>query len=294
MPGVGAGVVSLMQRGRVWWIQYREGGRRVRESLHTTNRKLAEELRLHREKEVVLRRFGAVPPAAPVVSAAPALPASVGPLVAQPAPDLGGVMGAGATIAVANGVAFLVLPGPGGVPVAVAVANGGPLPVPAVSALAPAPASAVPALAAPAGAPPAVVVEPERTLGQVRGEYEAWSMARKRAKTVLNDTKRLDEFFATVPGKGLREVRTAEVERFLTQKATGGSKPATLARYREILHALWSWAKRQGYVIDNVVTAIPRVRIPESDPVFLSLPQIDELMAAVAGSRVEAIVAIAV
>jgi hypothetical protein len=30
MPGVGRVVVSLMQRGRVWWIQHHEGGRRVR------------------------------------------------------------------------------------------------------------------------------------------------------------------------------------------------------------------------------------------------------------------------
>jgi len=279
-----------MQRGRVWWIQYREGGRRVRESLHTTNRKLAEELRLRREKEVVLRRFGAAPPPSPVVSVAPPPPASGAPLVVQAVPDLGGLTGGVGTVAVSNGVAFLMLTGSGGVPVAVALANGGALPVLAARAIAPPPDPSVPALPAPA----AVAVEPERTLDQVRAEYEAWSAARKRAKTVMNDTKRLDEFFATVPGKGLREIRTADVERFLTKKATGGSKPATLARHREILHALWSWAKRQDYVPDNVVTAIPRVRIPESDPVFLSLPQIDELMAAVAGTKVEATVAIAV
>lgn len=47
-----------MRRGRVWWIQFREGGRRVRESLKTENRKLAEELRLRREVAVARRRHG--------------------------------------------------------------------------------------------------------------------------------------------------------------------------------------------------------------------------------------------
>jgi hypothetical protein len=46
---------------RIWWIQFREEGRRVRESLKTTNRKVAEDLRLRgrsswRSRGTVARR----------------------------------------------------------------------------------------------------------------------------------------------------------------------------------------------------------------------------------------------
>ena len=143
----------------------------------------------------------------------------------------------------------------------------------------------------PPAAEPAV---PETSLEQVRADYAAWSVAHKRPKTILNDKARLAEFFAFVPGKALREIRTADVERFLTHKATSGKRPATQMRHREILHAFWRWAQRQGHVETNVVTPIPRPRIPERDPVFLSLAQVEELMAGVAGTNVEAAIAVAV
>ncbi len=72
MTGVGASVVTLQRRGEVWWLNYRDGVRRVRVSLKTKNRKVAEELRLRRE--VALRGapglLGALP-LAPVPAPAP-------------------------------------------------------------------------------------------------------------------------------------------------------------------------------------------------------------------------------
>ncbi|MGE3175258.1 MAG: tyrosine-type recombinase/integrase [Planctomycetota bacterium] len=97
-----------------------------------------------------------------------------------------------------------------------------------------------------------------------------------------------------MPGRALGEIATADVERFLTQQALKGRQPATLLRYREILHAFWRWAERQGHVERNVVAPIPRPRLPERDPRFLSLDQIDELLAAVAGDRIGPLVAAAV
>lgn len=221
-----------MRRGRIWWIQFREEGRRVRESLKTTNRKVAEDLRLRRQLELGQKRLGLVP--AGLVPASSALPAG-GPVT----PDV---------------------------------------------------------LAVPVGAArPAAATDPAgKPLAEVRAEYVAWSKAHKRAKTIRNDCSRLDAFFATVPGVALPAVRTADVERYLTSLAGGGRSPATLMRNREILHAFWRWALRQGYVTENVVAAIPRPRIPERDPVFLSLAQVDELLAAVAGTAVEGPVATAV
>lgn len=131
-------------------------------------------------------------------------------------------------------------------------------------------------------------------LTTIRADYAAWSAAHKRPKTILNDSGRLSAFFATVPGKALPAVTTADVERFLTREALKGRQPATLLRHREILHAFWRWAVRQGHVATNVVASIPRPRLPERDPRFLSLDQIEELLRAVAGDHIEGLVAAAV
>lgn len=225
MTEVGAYVVTLFRRGKVWWIQFRSSGQRVRESLQTENRKLADELRVRREQELQRQRLG-LPPVLPVV------------------PD------------------------------------------------------GVPAPASPSGsievAPKSVLVSHAEELARIRAEYGDWSTGHKRPKTILNDRKRLDAFFATVKGKALGEVRTVDVERFLTAAATAGRSPATRLRHREILHAFWRWACRQGYCERNIVADVPRPKVPERDPVFLSLEQVDALLGAVAGSNVEAAVAVAV
>lgn len=125
-------------------------------------------------------------------------------------------------------------------------------------------------------------------------EYEAWSKARKRPRTVKNDMSRLRALFATVEGKAFAAITTPDVERYLTELGRLGRSPATVLRNREIAHAFWRWAGRQGYVERNVVSDIPRPRLPERDPVFLSLEQIDELLDVVGGSVVEPAVATAV
>lgn len=208
-------MVTLFRRGSVYWVQFRKNGQRVRESLRTENKKLAEELRRRRSAELEAERFG-------LVRASP--------------------------------VAGVVRPEP--------------LPEPEP--------------------PPVASVE------SIRADYAAWSSAHKRPKTILNDSARLATFFATVTGKPLGQISTADVERFLTREAMKGRQPATLLRHREILHAFWRWAVRQGHVVTNVVSPIPRPRLPERDPRFLSLDQIDELLRAVAGDHVEGLVATAV
>jgi integrase len=170
------------------------------------------------------------------------------------------------------------------------------LPVAAVATLPAALPAAAPAPAAEVVVPvvEAVPAPASGDLAQIREDYAAWSLAHKRPKTILNDTSRLAAFFASVPGKALGEIRTADVERFLTAEAKAGKSPATLLRHREILHAFWRWAVRQGHVERNVVTEIPRPRLPERDPVFLGLEQVEALLAVVAGTVVEGPVATAV
>lgn len=235
----------------------------MRESLQTTSRKVAEELRLRREIVVGARRLGLAPPGP--VGVLPGV--SLGGAVLVPAPDVGSAsVGAGGAAATDATASVPLRPGA------------------AIST-----ASAVAVLAtegAASGGGP--------SLTDVRAEYARWSVAHKRPKTILNDTARLADFFAVVPGKALGEIRTADVERFLTNKAASGKRPATQMWHREILHAFWRWALRQGYVETNIVTAIPRPKIPERDPVFLGLGQVDELLTAVAGTNIEVAVAVAV
>lgn len=204
-------MATIFKRGEVWWLRCTENGRKVRVSLATNNRKVADERRRQWEVQRELQR----PEWAGLVAAMPA-----------------------------------------------------------------------------AGA----VVEPKPVvdLAAVRADYEAWSRAHKRGKTILNDRGRLDAFFATVPGIALGDVKTADVERFLTAEAQKGRKPATLLRHREILHAFWRWAVRQGHVERNIVSEIPRPRLPERDPRFLNLEQVEALMKAVEGDQVAALVATAV
>jgi len=197
-------------------------GRRIRESLQTDNRKLAEELRKRRAVELGAQLLGLV------------------------------TVAAGGDGAVGGGSLELT------------------------------------------GTTSAAAVAPVVDVAAARAEYAAWSSAHKRPKTIFNDGKRLGAFFDTVTGKALDAITTGDVERFLTQQALKGRQPATLLRHREILHAFWRWAVRQGHVRDNVVAPIPRPRLPERDPRFLSLDQVDELLKTVDGHRVAPVVATAV
>lgn len=132
------------------------------------------------------------------------------------------------------------------------------------------------------------------SLEEIRAEYRAWSDAHKRPKTVFNDQRRLDAFFKSVPGIALRDVRTADVERHLTAEHKRGMSLTTILRNREILHGFWRWAVRQGHADRNVVSDIPRPRLPERDPVFLNLEQVDDLVKAITGTEVEGPIATAV
>ncbi len=222
-------MATLFKRGAIWWIRHREGGRQVRESLATTNRKVAEELRVQREAKWQRERLvrGVV----------------------------GVVVDAGAGVGVVE--------------------------------LAREPETVAAPFAAPVVAPP--------SLAAIRAEYEAWSLAHKRAKTIRNDKGRLSAFLARLPADvELASIRTPDVERFLTAEAKKGRRPATLLRHREILHAFWRWALRQGYVERNIVSDIPRPRLPERDPRFLSLAQVEELLGLVAGDGIAPLIATAV
>ncbi len=128
------------------------------------------------------------------------------------------------------------------------------------------------------------------SISELRDAYEEWSRANKRPRTVLNDKGRLDAFFADVVVSTVNEITTQNVERFLSKRALAGAQPATVLRYREILHALMAFAKRMGMVEKNPVSDVSRPKLPRHEPRFLSLDQIDELLAAVDGDLVAPLV----
>ncbi len=133
------------------------------------------------------------------------------------------------------------------------------------------------------------------TIAEVRDAYDVWSRANKRPKTVRNDVARLQSFLEAHESEApIDSVRTRDVEGFLSRRALAGAAPATVLRHREILHALFEYAVRLEFVDQNPVSNVPRPRLPERDPRFLSLDQIDELLGTVAGDLVAPLVATAV
>lgn len=130
------------------------------------------------------------------------------------------------------------------------------------------------------GSPPPAPAKPERVpVGVLRDDYRAYCLAHKAARTARSDLNRLKEFFDRVRVGYVDEITTAVVSQFLSVKVLeDGIAPATVRRYREILHALMEHARRLDLVTENAVSRIPSPRLPEREPRFLSLDQIDEVL----------------
>lgn len=123
-------------------------------------------------------------------------------------------------------------------------------------------------------------------------EFREFSISRKRPKTQVIDMGRLNEFLDSIDTAYLQDIETADVSRFLSRKALrDGSAPATILRYREICHTFFNHAKRMKYIRDNPVSDVPRPAIPQRDPRFLSLDQVEKLLEVVERDRIAPLVA---
>lgn len=137
-----------------------------------------------------------------------------------------------------------------------------------------------------------VEAEPERVpVADFVEHYRGHAKARKREKAHATDWGRLEQFLDRVEVGFLDEFTTADASAFLSDKALAGLSPTTVLRYREVLLAFFNHAVRLGYLEKNPVAPIPRPRLPQRDPRFLSLDQIDELMAKLEGQAIEPLVA---
>jgi integrase len=130
---------------------------------------------------------------------------------------------------------------------------------------------------------------------KVLTEYEVHSKAFKRPKTIDNDGRRLKAFFDHVSVHYINDVTTKAVNEYFASRVDRDHlSPATVLRYREILHALYEFARQQGYVKANPIDGVPRPRIPDRDIRFLTLEQIEGALEAVADTSLEAVVATAI
>lgn len=137
--------------------------------------------------------------------------------------------------------------------------------------------------------------KPRVPIAQLVAEYEAWSKANKRPKTVVNDRGRIQRFRDHGNPEFVDDVTTKSVMDYFSHRAVEDSVgPTTILREREILHAMMNFAVRVGYVDVNPVSRVPRPKIPDPEPRFLSRDQIEKLLAAVAGDEIEPVVATAV
>jgi len=209
----------LFRRGRIWWLSYWNGARRIRESSGTDNRKSADEMRRERERSMLLGTVG--------------LHRQLNEALHDPARSE--------------------------------------------------------VLRALIGDTP-----PIELAGAVK-EYLDQSATYKRPKTIAADRGRLNEFVKSVSLPHLGQVTTGAINALLVEKAKRDScTAATLLRYREVLHAFFEWARKQGHVRTNPVTNVRRPRIPEHDIRFLTLEQIDVCLDAVQGDMLDALVATAI
>lgn len=124
-----------------------------------------------------------------------------------------------------------------------------------------------------------------------RSEYESHSKATKRPKSHATDWARLECFLDSLTVEHLHEVRAGDASRFLSERALAGISPATVLRYREVILAFFNHAVRLGYLEQNPVARVPRPRLQQRDPRFLSLDQIDELLKTLDGHSLQPLVA---
>jgi len=93
----------------------------------------------------------------------------------------------------------------------------------------------------------------------------------------------------------LQEVTTKSINDYLVAKrARDATSPTTILRIREVLHALFEWATKQGYAKSNPASAVPRPKIPDRDIRFLTLDAIDDALDAVKDDPIEGVIATAI
>ncbi|MFG0317552.1 MAG: tyrosine-type recombinase/integrase [Planctomycetota bacterium JB042] len=114
--------------------------------------------------------------------------------------------------------------------------------------------------------------------------YLAWQRTRKTHKSWSTDRGYVLRFFAAAGVADLAEVTTASVTAYLAAMAESGRSPKTLNRVREVLHTLFAWLVEQELLDSNPVKRVRRAPEPAPSIRFLTLLEVDELLATLAAA----------
>ena len=117
-------------------------------------------------------------------------------------------------------------------------------------------------------------------VGQFLEEYIRHSKASgKRPKTIANDRGRLKAFFDVADRCHLDNIQTRHVQRFLDSGVSAHKwKPATILRYREVIHAAFEYARKMDYLKTNPASKTDRPMIPDREVRWLDHGQIREVL----------------
>ncbi|MEE8106097.1 MAG: site-specific integrase [Planctomycetota bacterium] len=101
--------------------------------------------------------------------------------------------------------------------------------------------------------------------------YLEYAEKRKRHSTFETDVKR----FKVILGypwtrQYLARIRPDDLTKFVTARLDEGTGPATINRALHLISALYKWAIRMGYVEDNPVRRVEKLREPQGREVYLN------------------------
>ncbi len=126
-------------------------------------------------------------------------------------------------------------------------------------------------------------------------EYLRHCTTYKKPQTIYSDRGRLVPFFESIGVSFVGEVTTKHVIDYLAMKVEDDDiTPTTVLRYREALHAFFEWARKIAYCPSNPVDDVSRPRIADHEIRFLTLPDIEVCLRAVAADHLEPVVATAI
>ncbi len=136
-----------------------------------------------------------------------------------------------------------------------------------------------------------VPVPVEATLERFLAEQDV----RKTKRSAATDRCYLRRFFAAVPLQDLRALTPGMVGDYLASRARKDAlAPKTLNRIRQVLGTFYAWLLDQDLVAANPVRRVKCYREPAPEIGYLTLEQIDELLTAVRGDLIHAVMATAI
>ncbi len=85
-------------------------------------------------------------------------------------------------------------------------------------------------------------------------------------------------FFPALGRRAMQKITTAQINDFLQKKMSSGLAPASVARLKAILHAIFNLAVREGLVGRNVIEATSTIKREQKETFTLSVEDIDKIL----------------